>query len=413
MQTHINKDAYRASLILLAAIVMGCVIGLLSKEAAMKLKFLGDIFLNLLFSAVVPLVFFSISSAVAEVKDMKRLGRITAYMLLIFTITGVIASILMLLGITLFPVPPFPPLPASELNVETMEKVTSLQQIVNAFTVSDFPLLLSRKNMLPLIVFAMLLGLSTNAAGEKGKPFAAVLSSGTEVMLKLIHNIMYFAPIGLGAYFAHLIGVFGKDLLTSMGIALGLYYVLSILYFFIAFTAYAYWAGKRKGVETFWKNAIPVTLTALGTQSSMATIPVNIDAANKTGVPKDISEVIIPIGATIHMDGSCMSAILKIAVIMTMLGNPLDSPLEMLTAIGVAILSGMVMSGIPGGGSVGELLIASLYGFPPATTLPIMLSIGALVDPPATVVNAVGDNVASMMVARAMEGEDWMEKGEM
>jgi Na+/H+-dicarboxylate symporter len=128
-------------------------------------------------------------------------------------------------------------------------------------------------------------------------------------------------------------------------------------------------------------------------------------------VPKDIRETVLPIGATIHMDGSCLSAILKIAFVFGIFNMDFSGWDTFLTAIGVAVLSGVVMSGIPGGGFMGEMLIVSLYGFPP-TALPIISAIGVVVDAPATMINSTGDTVAGMLVTRHLEGKDWMEKAE-
>ncbi len=189
--------------------------------------------------------------------------------------------------------------------------------------------------------------------------------------------------------------------------AMVLYYPTAILYFFIAFTIYAFIAAKGEGVRRFWRNIIPASLTALATGSSMATIPANLEAANKTGVPKDISEVVIPIGATIHMEGSCLAAILKIAFLFGLFQMNFTDLETIATAIGIALLVGVVVSGIPGGGTIGELLIISIYGFP-LEVFPIITMIGTLVDAPATMLNAIGDNVSSMIVARMLGGKNWM-----
>ncbi len=225
--------------------------------------------------------------------------------------------------------------------------------------------------------------------------------------LKVVGLIMYYAPVGLFAYFAYLVGVFGPQLLGSYVRAMALYYPLAILYFFIAFTCYAYVAAGGIGVNRFWKNIVPPSLVAAATGSSMATIPANLEAAHKTGVPEDISEIVIPMGATIHMEGSCLAAVLKIAFLFGIFGMNFSGVETIAMAIGIALLTGIVVSGIPGGGTIGELLILSLYGFP-LEAFPIVTMIGTLVDAPATTVNAIGDNVASMLVARILGGKDWM-----
>jgi Na+/H+-dicarboxylate symporter len=283
------------------------------------------------------------------------------------------------------------------------------EQIVGTFTVTDFSELLSKRHMLALILFSILIGLAASAVGEKGKAFTQFLLSANEVMAKALSYIMLYAPIGLGAYFAYLVGVFGPQLLKTYYRAMVLYYPVTLGYFFIAFSVYAFLAGRSRGLRAFWGNILPASLTAWATGSSVATIPMNLEAAREIGVPQDIREVIIPVGATIHMEGSCLAAVLKLAVLCGLYNVPFAGPETLVMAVGVAVLCGMVVSGIPGGGLLGELLMITLYGFP-IEALPIITMIGTLVDPAATMVNAVGDNVSSMMVARIMEGRDWMKK---
>jgi Na+/H+-dicarboxylate symporter len=397
--------SYGFSILLIAFICIGFILGVVLKKEAVVFKPFGDIFLNLLFTAIVPLVFFSIASTVAGMPNMRRLGKILSAMLVVFIGTGIIASVIMAVAVQLYP-------PASgiilDVNIPAGPgKFKTSEQIVNAFAVPDFADILSKKNMLALIIFSILMGLAASSIGEKGKAFSTFLASANEVMMKVIHYIMYYAPIGLCAYFAYFIGVYGPELLGSYARAMTVYYPITLLYFFIAFTLYAYIAAGGTGVKMFWTNIIPPSLTALATASSVATIPSNLEAANKTGIPRDISEVVIPIGATIHMEGSCLAAVLKIAFLFGLFHMDFSGAQTIVTAIGIAILCGTVVSGIPGGGVIGEILIISLYGFPPEA-FPIITMIGTLVDPPATMVNAIGDNVSSMMVARILGGKNWI-----
>ncbi len=400
--------SYGFSILLILSIIVGAGLGVLLKKDAAMLKPLGDVFLNLLFTVIVPLVFCSISSAVAAMDNLKRLGRILTVMLIVFVATGIIASCVMIGAVIIYP-------PASGVTIPLaaaadVRHLKVSEQIVRAFTVSDFPQLLSKNNMLALIVFSILTGLATAATGERGRPFAAFLASANEVMMKLVSFIMYYAPVGLCAYFAYLVGTFGTELLNSYGRAMTLYYPMAIAYYFLAFTLYAFLAGGVSGAKKFWRNIIPPSVTALATGSSMAAIPSNLAAADEIGVPGDISEVVIPIGATIHMEGSCLAAVLKIAFLFGIFRMPFTGIEQILTALGIALLTGVVVSGIPGGGAIGELLILSLYGFPPEA-FPLITMIGTLVDAPATMLNAVGDNVSSMMVARILGGKKWMEAG--
>jgi len=398
---------YSFSLILLASIAIGAVLGIVFKEKIAVVKPLGDVFLNLLFTAVVPLVFFSISSAIAEMSDLHRLGKIMGWMILIFVGTGVFSSLLMVAGVQMFP-PVLSGKPLLHLPTAIQQTATAAQ-VVRAFTVPDFAQLLSKQNMLALIVFAMLVGLAASLAKEEGKPFVSFLVSANKVMMKVIHLIMFCAPVGLGAYFAFLVGTLGPELLGSYVRVAMLYYPLALFYFFAGFSLYAVLAGGGEGFKRFWGNILAPSLTAWGTGSSVATIPVNLEAANRIGIPKDVSRIVIPIGATIHMDGTCMSAIIKISLLFAFYGMKFTGIGTVATAIGIAIFSGMVMSGIPGGGFLGELLIVTLYGFP-VEALPLISMVGTLVDPPATMVNSTGDNVCSMLIARLLGGRHWMKK---
>ncbi|MBI3602118.1 MAG: dicarboxylate/amino acid:cation symporter [Candidatus Omnitrophica bacterium] len=397
--------SYAFSFILLVAISIGSIIGVFLKKDAVMLKPFGDVFLNLLFTVVVPLVFFSLSSAVAQMKDIARLGKIMGWMLVVFTATGIVASLVMVTAVVWYP-------PAQGVHIALpagfhADQVKVSEQIVKALTVSDFSDLWSKKNMLALIIFAILIGLCALLTGEKGKPFTAFLVSANEVMTKAVSLIMFYAPVGLGAYFAYLVGVFGPQLLGTYARAVTVYYPVALLYFFAAFSFYAYLAAGFVGIKTFWRNIIPVSLTAWATGSSLAAIPSNLEAADKSGVPQDIREIIIPMGATIHMEGSCLSAILKIVLLFGLFHMNFGGVATITLAVGIALLSGTVMAGIPGGGFLGELLIVMLYGFP-IEALPIISMVGTLVDPPATMVNAVGDNVSCMMVSRILGGQHWI-----
>lgn len=409
--TDINKkriwQAYRFPIILLLSIFIGSMLGLVMGERASILQPLGDIFLRMMFTIVVPLVFITISSAVSSMGNMKRLGKILGYLLLFFAITGLIASVIMIITVNLFP--PAKGVVLEMPQAEALEPFKTADQVVKAFTVGDFPELISRRNMLPLIVFSIFFGLCVSLIGEKGKIIVNGLNALSDVFLKMVSLIMYYAPIGLGAYFASLIGTFGPELLGSYARAMAIYYPICILYFFIAFSGYAYFAGGKEGVVSYFKNIINPAITSLATQSSIATLPVNLEATRRLGVPKDIRDIVLPIGATAHMDGSCLSAILKISFLFGIFDMPFHGIGTYVSAAVLAVLSGVVMSGVPGGGLIGEMLIVNMYGFP-AEAFPIIATIGYLVDPPATMINVTGDTVVAMMITRVIEGKNWFKK---
>lgn len=399
-------ESYRFSIILIGAIILGSIIGVNFGEKAKVLKPLGDLFVNGMFMIVVPLVFVTISSSISSMNDMKRLKSILKNLLFVFVSTGAVAAVIILIVVNIFP-----PAQGVHLSLPSAEALKPFQtgdQIVKAITVTDFPELISRKNMLPLIIFSIVFGLCINMIGKKGRPLAKGLEALADVFLKMISLLMYYAPIGLGAYFAALVGEYGKELIGSYTRAMIIYYPLCIAYFFIMFPIYGYIAGGKLGMKSM-KNLISPAITSIATQSSIATLPVNLEAAERIGVPKDIREIVLPIGATAHMDGTVFSSILKISFLFGIYNVPFEGVGVYISALILSILGGVVMSGVPGGGLIGEMLIVTMYGFPPGA-FPIIATIGYLVDPPATMINATGDTVAAMLVTRLVEGKDWMLK---
>ena len=399
-------EAYKFSILLIGAILIGSLIGIHFGEAAVKLKPLGDLFINGMFMIVVPLVFITISSSIAGMNDMNRLGKIMKNLFLIFIGTGVVAFFYVFVVVKIFP-----PAAGVALEMPAAEALKPFQtgdQIVKAITVTDFPELISRKNMLPLIIFSIVFGICVNMIGEKGRAIAQGLEALSEVFLKMIGLLMYYAPIGLGAYFAALVGEHGKELLGSYARAIAVYYPLCLVYMFTAFPVYGYIAAGKEGIRAL-KHVISPAITAVATQSSIATLPVNLEACKKIGVPKDIREIVLPIGATAHMDGTVLSIILKISFLFGIFQIPFEGIGTYLSALALSVVGGVVMSGVPGGGLIGEMLIVTMYGFP-AEAFPIIATIGYLVDPFATMINASGDTMASMLVTRAVEGKDWIKR---
>ena len=401
--------SYRFPLILLCSIVLGCIAGALLGNKAGVLAPLGDIFVNAMFTVVVPMVFISIASAVGNMSNMKRLGKILGSTLVTFIVTGIIAGIIMIAAVKLFP----PVLTPFEVAAEEVgEPKTVGELIVSFLTVSDFPLLFSRSNMLPLIVASIIFGFGVSICGGPECAVGKLLNNLSDIIMKVVSILMYYAPIGLFAFFASLIGEFGPTLIGNFGRAMLLYYPLCVLYFFIAFPLYARFAGGKGAAKKLFQHILKPAVTSLGTCSSIATIPANMEAAaEEIGIPRDVSDIVLPLGATMHMDGSVFSAILKISFLFGFFGMPFDGIGTYVTALMIAIFSGIAMSGVAGGGFVGEMVIVSLF-FPEqmGIAFPVIATIGALVDPPATCINASGDTVASMIVARFVEGKDWFQK---
>lgn len=385
---------YGFPILLLLAMILGSIVGIFLPEATTYLKPFGDIFLNMMFTVVVPLVFFTITSSISNMSSIKKLSKILRTTIIVFVITSLCSTIFMLGSTLLFD-------PVGTTNVELVkqevESTNVLEQIVSAVTVTDFSQILSRSNMLALIIFSVIFGISLNLVEKKEKRVGKILNIISSALMKFVKIIMYYAPVGIFAYFASLISEFGPELLGNYAKMMILYYVMTIVYFLIFYTIYAYFADGKKGIIKFYKNIFPSALTSLATQSSLASLPTNLNTAKNVGIDEDVSNVSLPIGSTIHMEGSSMGAILKIVFLFGIFQMDFLNIETISIAILISVLSGVVMSGIPGGGLIGEMLIVSLYGFPPEA-FAIISTIGWLIDPPATMLNVTGDIASSMIV---------------
>lgn len=406
--------------IMLGSMILGSVVGWIFPQVkdaegtvinagATVLKPLGTLFINMMFCIVVPMVFASIAGSIATMKSRKRAGKIMGTTILTFVITGAIAAAIMIVLMKL--VPPVL-VPWSDLAEGVVDDPISIPDlIVNFFTVSDFSSLLSRSAMLPLIVFAILFGFGVNLGPGPDSPVAQLLTSLSDAMMKVVQIVTYYAPIAFFGFFADLVATYGSQITTDYVRALAVYYPLCFVYIFTAFPLFAWFGGGKGAVGEMFRHIARPAITSLGTCSSVATIPTNMEVAEDTGISKDVSEIVLPLGATMHMDGSCFSCVLKIAFLFGVFGKPFDNVGDFILIILVAVLSSVGMSGVPGGGYIGEFIMCSVF-FPDqlAVAYPIAITIGNLVDPPATMINSAGDYVVSFLVSRFVDGKDWFQK---
>lgn len=410
---------YKSTIILLFAIIIGAIVGIIFKEKAAALSPLGDLFLNLMFIIIVPLVFLNISTAIAKMTQPKRFGKIMVGIISVFIITSIVAVIIGLIST----------LPIKLVSTEdgeqiksSLEEITSsdsegsedetsiLQRTVNTLTVNDFSGLLSRNNIIAIIIFAIIFGIAAQMSGKKAKPVVDFLDSANEIIMNIVKIIMYYAPIGLGCYFASLVGTFGKEIAIGYVKTFVIYTIVAVLFYFIIYTLYAFISAGKKGVRAFWRNIIPPTVTSLATCSSAASIPVNIQSAKNIGVSDDIAETLIPFGTSFHKDGSIIGSVFKIMFLVCLFGTNISSIGSVLQILGVALVATLLVSAVPiGGGTISEMLIITMMGYPIAA-LPILTIIATIIDPPATMLNVVGDSSSSMLAARIVDGKNWMDK---
>lgn len=398
-------NTYKSSVILLGSMVLGGVIGLFWGKGAKILQPVADIFLNLLYCCVVPLIFCSLTSAIAKMENLVKLRKILITFLIGTILTGVISCLFMVAAALMFD-----PAKGAVLDLaEKVEDVNGSMNFLGMFTVKDFPLLFSKSNLMALIVFTVMFSIAIIMAGEKGKPVLILMEALSDIIVNVIGIVMKIAPIGLGCYFAILIGEYGDQVIGPLSRAIIIYCAVIIVYFVLSQSIMAYIGAGTAGVKRWWKTALAPTLTALGTCSSAATLPLNMIQGKQLGIPDDIADITIPLGANLHKDGACIIQILKIAFLCSIFGIPYATPRNIIMSIVVAVVASVVMGGIPAGGYVAEIFIISAFGFP-TVAIPVMVLIGTITDAPATVVNVTGDTGLAMVIARIVDGKDWMKK---
>ena len=395
---------YKSTLILLGAIIIGTIVGLIFKEKASVLSPFGDLFLNLLLVIIVPLIFLTITTSIGKMKQPKRIGKILGTIVLVFVITSLV-SVLVGIGST----KAFKLVNAQDTEkikevlkdevVEESTEVNYLEKTVEAISVNDFSKVLSRDNMIALIMFSILFGISINISKEKGEKLLSVLDSANDVVQSYIKIIMYYAPIGLGCYFASLVGTFGGEIALGYGKTFVIYTVVAVLFYFIVYSLYAFIAAGKNGFVAYWKNILPATLTSLATCSSAASIPVNTDCAKKIGVPNEIAETTIPLGTSFHKDGSIIGSVFKIMFLVSLF----SIKISIFRIIIIALIATLLISAVPvGGGTISEMFIISMFNFP-ISALPLLTIIATIIDAPATVLNVIGDSSGSLLVKKMVK----------
>lgn len=402
--------SYKSTFILLGAIILGAIIGIIWGEGASILSPLGDLFINLLLVIIVPLIFLTITTSIGRMKQPKRLGRILGSIFIVFIITSLVSVLIGICSTRVNLVDSQDKAKIKEVleneEVQEEEELNILSRTVNALSTSDFVNILSRDNIIALIVFSILIGISINLSGKNGDNFLNLLESMNHVVQKFINIIMYYAPIGLGCYFASFIGQFGSSIAVGYLKTFVLYTIVCLVIYFVIYSLYAFIAGGKNGFIRYWQNIIPATLTALATCSSAASIPINTKCAKNIGVSNDIADTTIPLGTSFHKDGSIVGSVFKVMFLVYLFGMDVS----IMKVLGVSLIATILITAVPiGGGTISEMLIISLIGFPIAS-LPILTIIATIIDAPATVLNVVGDSASSMLVARMVDGKKWIKE---
>ena len=400
-----NKDNF----ILLFFILIGSILGFIFKEDALVVKPLGNLFLNLLLVCIVPLIFISVSLSISKIRKPKRVKKILFSTLIVFIITSVIAvlfTFLVLKNISL--------VESNDISkiketfnydiTEVKESNNFLDKTINIISVNDFNNLLSNDNIIALLLISIIVGFAIKM-NKNNKQLILLLESLNETILNYLKIIMRYAPIGLGCYFASIVGTLGKSIAFGYAKMFILYIVIALLFYFLIYSIYAFVAYGKEGIKIFWKNIIPVTLTSLGTCSSAASLPTNIKATKNMNVSDDVCNTVLPLGVTFHKDGSNIGSVFKIMFLIALFGTNISSFSSSIEVITIALVSTLLVSAVPlGGGTISETLIITSLGYPIAC-LPILTVIAAIIDAPATMLNVVGDTSSALLINKLSDSK--------
>jgi len=379
---------------------LGIILGLIFKDKVLILKPLGDIFLTLIKMIVVPLVFCSITSGVASIGDINRLKRIGSRTIIYFIVTTMLAGII---GLVIANV--VQPGAGVDLNMiqasnkfQAKEMPTLAKTLLDMFPTNPVKSMVDG-NLMQIIVFSLFLGVSLTMLGEKGKKIIDLFNLGTEAMYKMTAIVMEFSPIGVAALMACSIGEYGLKIFGPLGKFiltdyLGLLTVIIIMYVpmlkFIAKVPLVY----------FFKKVLQIWMVTVSTTSSSGTLPVTIGVTKKRfGVPDEIAEFILPLGATMNMNGAVVYYSAAVMFVSQIYGIHMDLSQQILTIILATIIS-VGSPGIPGGGIVMTIMLLTTMGLP-MEIVGMIAGIYRILDMGHTTLNVTGDVVTSLCISRS------------
>lgn len=392
---------YKNSIYLIISLIVGTIIGLIFKEKTNTIKPLGDLFINLLTCSIVPIIFLNITTSIGKINKPKRISKVLITTFIVFLATSIISA---LLGIIASNITPFINGESFTSEVVSTEKINFLEKFVSTLSVSNLTELLNTNNMIALIVVSIIFAIALNKTKET--KVLEILDGLNHIMQKIIDIIMLYAPIGICAYFAVLVGNFGGNITSGYIQTFIIYLLVSIFIYFVVYGLYAFIAGGKEGVKRYFKNIITPTITALSTCSSAASIPANTEAAKAIGVPDDIASTLVPLGTNFHKDGSIVGSAFKIMFLVYMFN--LDASFTKVLLI--SLLATLLVTALPiGGGTISEMFIISLLGAP-LSALPMLTIIATIIDAPATVLNVVGDTASAMITTNILEGKNFLKK---
>lgn len=381
-------------------LAFGIVVGILfmvaglTDVAMLYIRPLGTIFLNLLKFIVVPIVLSSIISGVISLSDIKKVGSIGLKTVIFYLITTAFATGLGLFMANIFK-GSYQVLQTSGLEYDSTATVSFMDTLVNIFP-SNIIKPMADASMLQVIVIALFFGFGILLAGEKGKPLADLCDSLSEVSMKIMELILNLSPIGVFFLIIPVVAENGPRILGSLALVLLTAYIAYILHSLLVYSsAVRFITGIRP--TTFFKEMLPAMIMAFSSSSSVGTLPLNLECTEKLGARKDIASFVLPLGATINMDGTAIYQGVCAVFIATCYGINLTAA-QIVTIVMTATLASIGTAGVPGAGMVMLAMVLQSVGLP-VDGIALVAGVDRIFDMGRTTVNITGDAACAVVVS--------------
>lgn len=382
---------------ILAALILGLLTGIIFGESAQVLKPVGTLFINLIKMLIMPLVFVTLVTGIISMDDLKKMERIGLKTFFIYLVTTAIAiTIGLIVGAILEP--------GVGVSLETTSVVVAkespslIDTLLNIVTKNPFQSF-SEGNVLQVIFFAIILGISINLTGEKGEPVKQFFVSFSEAMYKMTEIVMSYAPFGVYGLMAWVTASYGSDVLLSLGqVIIGVYFA-SVIHMLITFAGGIAFIGKLNPLR-FFKGIVETQTVGFTSTSSSGTLPITIQNTTKNlGVSKPIASFVLPLGATINMDGTALYQGVCVMFIAQAFGITLDFD-QYIMIILTSTLASIGTAGVPGAGLIMLTLVLTSVGLP-IEGVALIAGIDRILDMARTTVNVTGDAMTSLLIAKS------------
>ena len=386
------------------ALVLAIVVGLLMQSqaefAAKYIKPWGTIFLNLIKFIVGPIVLFSIMAGVVSMKDIKKVGAIGGITIVYYMCTTACATAIGLFLANVFK-NKFPVLETSELSYEAAQGTSLMDTIVNVFP-SNFVAPLYESSMLQVIVMALILGFAIILIGKNAEPAVDGINVLNEVFMKAMEMILKLSPIGVFCLLCPVIAANGAMIIGSLAMVLLVAYLGYIAHAVIVYSLAVRTMGGMSPLK-FFKGMLPAIMFAFSSASSVGTLPINMECAESLGASKEVTSFVLPLGATINMDGTAIYQGVCAVFIASCYGIHLTLP-QMLTIVATATLASIGTAGVPGAGMVMLAMVLQSVGLP-IDGIALVAGVDRIFDMGRTTVNITGDSSASIIVTNMLKNK--------